>query len=212
MRKFYSITLILYSISFTVFSQSTDNPQGTEIQPENGEFTTINGFQVFYLISSENAYMGGNAWEDASLISGTGTIKTIIKKISGTSDTVVVGIQFADPDIWAQQFSFYIKSNGTYNIGWVDETSGFDGYEETGWANSVFLNVGLSSNELTVDYDTDNKKFTFFINDNQVFEKTFSHIHQGKISHYIDLLYVTDYGTNNPYRFEYKTISPFFLP
>jgi hypothetical protein len=190
-------------------------PNPTE--PSNGElisneWVTIGDRIVFY--SDQDSGCAGHRFINANeLISGIGMITVEVNKVSGTSD-VEFGIGYRHPDIWGQSINFFIRSSGLYNVGWLDD-SGDNGvnaeYNETGWTNSDNIIKGLNViNRMGIEYNSVLKEFIFYINGEEVFKKIFEYINTGYLSY--DTSLDNDVSESNPYRFEFKTTSPYVYP
>jgi hypothetical protein len=157
---------------------------------------------------------GGYSLGDGYDISGSGTIKVSVKNLT-KANKEEFGIEFGTIDFSPSSFlfrriCFYIKDNGTYCIYWFDGTNSSSPIT---WKTSTSINTGYNStNELRVNYNTNTRTFSFFINNSPaLLTKTFSSISTGRISYYTSLR-STGISENYPYRLEFKTTSPHTYP
>jgi hypothetical protein len=185
----------------------------------SGEWTKSDGYMIYYL-NEKSSVGASNSFHNN--IPEKGTIKVLINHKSGTSDYWEYGISYVTNwDRYTPFFDFLIRQNGSYCIKWFDSNEDEYKYEDlpsTGWIFSNYLYTGLNvSNELRIDYDNNKKKYMFFINSHQVFEKIFNYIditeqssinNTVRISNYDDIIIDKD----NKYRTEFKIISPYTWP
>lgn len=192
------------------------NPEGGATsntqKPVSNKWVVINGQEVFYSTDNQG-YAGYQYTTSSGSVTGKGSIVADVYQMQGDR-AVEFGIQYQNPAIWGQQFAFFIKENGTYDVSWVDD-SGSNGVNapqyQTGWTSSSAIHQGLNTlNVLTVGYDTSAKTYTFSINGTQVVSETFTYIDTGQVSFYCTL--GSDTSQSTPYRFDFQLTSPYVVP
>jgi hypothetical protein len=178
-----------------------------EIEPWSGVGDSI----VFY--TEDKLPSHGYSYGHRSILSGTGTIKVSVKNLT-QNNKEEFGIDFGMPiekgKTIVKRIMFYIKDDGTYCIYWFDGTNRSSSPSRD---SSAYINKGFGSiNELRINYDTNAKTFSFYINDSpQLLEKTFNNIDTGFISYRTSLRYST-ITKNDPYKLEFRTTSPYNFP
>jgi hypothetical protein len=161
-----------------------DKLPSKEIEP----WAQVGDSIVFYMEDKLPSDGARHEYSDGyrSILSGTGTIKVSVKNLTQNNQEEF-GIDFGiriEKGGTLKKINFYIKDDGTYHIYWYDGTN--YGSSIPSWESSTYINKGFGSiNELRINYDTNAKTFTFFINDSpQLLEKTFNNIDTGIIFRY----------------------------
>jgi hypothetical protein len=170
----------------------------------SNRYATIGDARVFY--SEGQEYSGGYSDNNKHNISGTGTIKVLVKTAS-ENNFEEFGLEYRNPGSFLEEINFYIKTNGTYTIYWFDNTT----ISSIRWYSSPYIKTGINEwNELRIDYNTKTSTFSFYINDSpNLLEKTFNYIKSGTIYYYTSL---HNSNTVFPYRIEFKTTNPYTYP
>jgi hypothetical protein len=195
------------SSPYTFYDVSPLGPDPAGDSLQNNDFTKLGDVMVFY--SEEQEYIdgvlvGGYSYINGTAITGSGTIKVLVKRASG-NNLEEFGLEYHAKNFPLEQINFCIKKDGTYGI------SCFDGSLHSFW-EGTYINIGRNGwNELRIDYNTSTKEFSFFVNDWPLLMKSFKSIGEGTVAYYTSL-YNSVVSKETPYRIEFKTTSPYKFP
>jgi hypothetical protein len=197
----YAGTINLISILTDIIE--IDFSEFTQINLNNNTFTKEGDSMAFFSESIGN--LGGYSHQAGGLVSGTGSIKVLVKATTSNNNEEF-GIEFGRNGAGTSKMvNFYINMDGEYCIYWFDGSNSSSSYS---WKTSSAIKKSVNEwNELRIDYNTVTKTFSFFINGVKLLDKTFTNIDEGYIIYYTSLGY-SSISTENPYRLEFKTISP----
>lgn len=185
----------------------------TDIKPDSNTWGQVGAYWEYYAESCLG--FGGYSYAPNSrqVLTGNGTINVEIIKASGSTN-VEFGLEYHDPDIWGQTICYRIRTDGWYEIGWIDDDGSLGvsaPYETAGMLYCASLNTGLNcSNILSISYNTNTKSFIFYINGIQVLSETYDYISDGYFEYYCEI--PNDASSDNPYEFKYRTTSPYSHP
>lgn len=200
-------TGIMESVSVSSNSIELNLNDFTSVNLNNNTFAKEGDSMVFHSESagSSSAY----SMQAGNIITGTGSIKVLVRATTPNNHEEF-GIEYGRRGAGTSKIvNFYINADGEYCIYWFD---GSNSSSSISWKSSSAIKKTLNEwNELRIDYNTTTRVFSFYINGTKVLDKNFSSIDEGYIIYYTSLRY-SNVSRENPYRLEFKTISPQIYP